>query len=63
MMYYVYLLKEHQRGQSYFSKRLDNPQLIYTESYTNQKQALEREKQLKKYGSSYTGLLKRIGVK
>ncbi len=37
-----------------------NPELIYYEAYLFEKTARKRELSLKKFGSAYTGLLKRI---
>ncbi|HEX5430251.1 MAG TPA: GIY-YIG nuclease family protein [Patescibacteria group bacterium] len=37
--------------------------LIYFEAYPDKAAALNREQKLKDFGSSYTGLLKRLGIK
>ncbi len=37
--------------------------LIYFEAYNDKVRAFDREKKLKSFGSSYTGLLKRLGYK
>ena len=42
---------------------MKSPKLVYYEAYNNEMQARERERKLKQYGSSYQGLLKRIGLK
>ncbi len=40
-----------------------NQKLVYYEAYLDKYKALEREKNLKNSGSSYMGLMKRIGLK
>jgi predicted GIY-YIG superfamily endonuclease len=37
--------------------------VVYFEAYTSLDQAIEREKQLKRFGSAYTALLKRLKLK
>ncbi len=54
---------EHELYKVYTTARMANPGLYYYEAYMDEEQAKEREKNLKKYGSSYVGLLKRIGLK
>ena len=54
---------EHRRGKDRSSRRLKNPKLFYYEAYSTLDEARQREKKLKQYGSSYTGLLKRLGLK
>ena len=56
-------VEEHLRKNAYYSSRLKNSRLYYYEAYESQAMAQEREKKLKQYGSSYHGLLKRIGLK
>ena len=56
-------LSEHMSGKVYTTRRLSNPKLIYYEAYSSEVKAKEREKKLKQYGSSYQGLLKRLGLK
>ena len=56
-------LREHKNGSSYWTKRLYDPTLYYYEAYVSEEAAKVREKKLKQYGSSYAGLLKRIGLK
>ncbi len=56
-------IKEHLNNKVYTSKRMDKPRLFYYEAYSNKEAAKEREKRLKQYGSSYQGLLKRLGLK
>lgn len=55
-------LHEHLRGKTYTTKRIRNIKLIYYEAYLSQEKAEVREKKLKQYGSSYQGLLKRLGL-
>ncbi len=46
------------------STKLKRPwKIIYFEAYENLDSAFERESKLKQFGSSYTGLLKRLGLK
>ncbi len=54
---------EHQEGKSFFTKSKLPVKLIYYECYLDKEQALRREINLKKSGSTYTGLLKRLGLK
>ncbi|MCX6740674.1 MAG: GIY-YIG nuclease family protein [Candidatus Parcubacteria bacterium] len=56
-------LKEHLQNKVYTTKRMKNPKLFYYEAYFDDDLAKEREKKLKQYGSSYHGLLKRLGIK
>ena len=56
-------LEEHLRGHVYTTNRLKNPQLIYFEAYSNHELSKERERQLKRFGSAYTALLKRLTLK
>ena len=56
-------LREHLQRKVYTTCRLINPKLIYYEAYNSEEKAKDRERKLKKYGSSYHGLLKRIGLK
>ena len=56
-------LVEHQNGIVDSTKNRQPIELIYFEAYTNESQARERELKLKDFGSSYTGLLKRLGFK
>ena len=56
-------LFEHEAQKVYTTKGMKNPKLYYYEAYKNEVQAKERESKLKQYGSSYNGLLKRIGLK
>jgi putative endonuclease len=56
-------LKSHLLGTTTTTSDFSNPKLIYYESYLSEDAARTREKKLKQYGSSYTGLLKRLGLK
>lgn len=56
-------IKEHLKNKVFTTKKMDSPRLFYYESYSNMEAAKEREKKLKQFGSSYAGLLKRIGLK
>lgn len=56
-------LKEHANGKVYTTERMTNPKLFYYEAYSNEESGKERERKLKQYGSSYHGLLKRLGIK
>jgi len=55
--------KEHQKGKSEFTKKYLPVKLIYFEGYSDVELAKEREKKIKQFGSSYNGLLKRLGLK
>jgi putative endonuclease len=56
-------IKEHSNNKTYTTKRMTNPKLFYYEAYSNIEEAKEREQKLKQYGSSYQGLIKRLGLK
>jgi len=56
-------LKEHRAGKTRTTKSMDVVNLHYYEAYTSRHAAIEREKNLKCYGSAYMGLLKRIRLK
>ncbi len=56
-------MNEHDMKKTYTTRRMNEPKLIYYEAYNNEESAQLREKKLKQFGSSYVGLLKRIGVK
>ena len=56
-------LEEHRQGKTYTTSRMKELKLVYYEGYMNKKMAFEREKKLKQYGSSYHGLMRRIGLK
>lgn len=53
----------HASGETYTTSRMDKPKLIYYESYNTEILARKRESKLKQFGSSYTGLLKRLELK
>lgn len=55
--------REHYRGSVTTTKRLGVAKLIYYEAYLDRDAAQEREKKLKQFESSYTGLLKRLHLK
>ena len=54
-------IKEHVAGYTFTTSKMDNPKLFYYEAYTDELAAKTREKKLKQFGSSYTGLIKRLG--
>ena len=54
---------EHKRGKVKTTKNMVDIQLYYYEAYPNLEMAQEREQRLKQFGSSYSGLMKRIGLK
>ncbi len=56
-------IDEHNRGIVKTTHRLKKPKLIYYEAYESKDRPEEREKMLKQFGSSYMGLLKRLGFK
>ena len=50
---------EH-KSNGVFSTKDKKPELIYYEAYDKERLARTREKNLKKFGSAYQGLIKRI---
>ena len=52
--------KQHCNGLVDSTKHRRPLRLIYYEAYNNKNLAEERERKLKKFGSAYSGLLKRI---
>lgn len=56
-------ISEHEAGMVYTTSRMCEPKLVYYEAYDDKSLAQDREKKLKKYGSSYIGLLKRLKIK
>jgi len=56
-------ISEHKNRKVYTTKRMHNVELIYYECYIDENLARIREKKLKQFGSSYVGLLKRIGLR
>jgi putative endonuclease len=55
-------LQEHLNGEVESTKHRRPLKLIYYEAYFNEEMAREREEKLKKFGSSYQGLIKRLGL-
>jgi putative endonuclease len=53
---------QHQRGKVESTKHRRPLQLIYYESYLTKELAQKREEKLKKFGSAYKGLLKRLNL-
>lgn len=53
-------LNEHNRLDSLYTKRKAPWEVIYYEAYKSQIDAVGREKQLKRFAQSYTGLKRRI---
>ena len=56
-------INEHNQGKVLTTKRLGYDKLVYYEAYGSEGAAKNREQKLKQFGSSYTGLLKRLGLK
>ena len=56
-------IKSHLDSKVVTTSKMDQPKLIYYESYEDESLARTRELKLKQFGSSYTGLLKRLGLK
>ena len=56
-------IKDHLAKKVYTTKRMVNPQLFYYEAYIDRELSKEREKKLKYFGSSYSGLMKRLKLK
>jgi putative endonuclease len=52
--------EEHLSGSVDATKNRLPLELFYYEAYSTKEKALEREEKLKKFGSSYKGLIKRI---
>jgi putative endonuclease len=55
-------MKDHKMGLVKSTRNRRPLELVYYEAYKNKKSAQERERQLKKFASSYKGLIKRIGL-
>lgn len=55
-------IKEHNAKQTLTTRRMNKPKLVYYEAYNNKEAAKTREKKLKQFGSSYKGLVKRLGL-
>ncbi|MDQ5919481.1 MAG: putative endonuclease [Patescibacteria group bacterium] len=56
-------LVEHQNGLVDSTRNRRPMKLIYFEAYADAGLARKREQHLKDFGSAYTGLLKRLGLK
>ncbi len=56
-------INHHKSGRVKSTKTMLGIQLFYYEAYINRRMATERERKLKTFGSSYQGLMKRIGLK
>ena len=56
-------VNEHNTGRVSYTKRKMPWRLVYYEAYSSWDAAKEREDQLKRFGSSYTGLMKRLKLK
>jgi len=52
--------KEHNDGKSNFTRKYMPWRLVYYEAYNSQKDAIEREKQLKRFAKAYGQLKNRI---
>jgi putative endonuclease len=55
--------KEHVAGLVQSTRYRRPLELVYYEAYRSKHAAEERERKLKEFGSAYTGLLKRLGLK
>ena len=53
-------LREHNNGKSAFTSRKGPWNLVYFEAYKDERDAIAREKSLKKYGSGLGQLRKRL---
>mgnify|MGYP002395756741 CR=1 FL=1 len=53
-------LQPHARGESSYLSRRRPIKLVYYEAYLSEKDAMTREKSLKRYGSVLAGLKRRI---
>jgi len=56
-------LERHQGGGVDATKNRLPVTLVYYEAYSTRSEAIEREFKLKQFGSSYVGLLKRLGLR
>jgi len=54
-------IREHADRKVYTTSRMSGAKLIYYEAYTDKESAKIRESKLKQFGSSYHGLIKRLG--
>jgi putative endonuclease len=55
-------IREHNAKKTYTTRRMNDPKLVYYEAYNSEEAAKVREKKLKQFGSSYKGLIKRLGI-
>lgn len=55
--------KQHSEGKVKSTSYRRPFKLIYYESYSNKGLAEDRERKLKKFGSAYVGLLKRLSLR
>lgn len=55
-------IKEHLLGKTDTTRRMKSTNLVYYEAYGSESAAKDREKKLKKFGSSYHGLIKRLKI-
>jgi len=53
-------LKDHNTGQSFYTKKYRPWELVYLEGYKSQEDAKDREKKLKQFGKVYSQLKRRI---
>jgi len=53
---------DHSSGNVKSTKDRRPLDLVYYESYKTKESAMERERQLKKFGSAYKGLLQRLKI-
>ena len=56
-------LIEHQNGLVDSTKNRRPVSLVYYEAYVNEQMARKRESDVKRFASSYQGLMKRLGYK
>ncbi len=50
-------LREHNEGQSNFTRGKGPWELVYLEEFTTKREALIRERQIKKYNTNYLSIL------
>lgn len=55
-------IEEHQNGDVESTRHRKPIELLYYEAYRTEDSARERERQLKQFGSAYTGLMKRLNI-
>lgn len=56
-------MREHQEGVVDSTKDRRPFMLVYYEAYLDKDPAQQRERNLKEFGSAYSGLMKRLGYK